>query len=73
MSNVKLRSNSFRSITFLLIIAFVGAFFFTVAPIEEAEALPAHPSNCRSEVTYNSDGSWSVSLVCDWEFHGHLW
>ena len=65
-------SNIFRSIAFLLIIAFVGVFFLTVVPIEEAEAWPAHPSNCRSEVVYNSDGSWSASLKCDWEFHWHL-
>ena len=60
-------------ITFLLIIAIVGAFFLTFAPIEEAEAWPIHLSNCRWEGSYNGNNSWALKYVCDVEFHWHLW
>lgn len=66
----KLRmKNIFRPLTVVLIIAFVGASFLTMVPIEEAEAWNAHACNCKAEGSYDSDGKWKVTIKCDMTFH----
>jgi len=53
----------------LLIVAFLSVSILTLVPVQDADAWNAHACNCRSEIVYNSDGSWYVKFTCDWYFH----
>lgn len=64
-----MQRNIARGVTTLLIVAVFSLSFLTIVPVEEAAAWNAHPCNCETEIVYNSDGSWSVKVTCDWYFH----
>lgn len=64
-----MKQNIVQTALALLIVVFLGASSMMIVPVEDANAWPMHISNCRWEST----GTNSAGIVCDVEFHAHIW
>ena len=67
-----MRQHVLSAVIALLIVGFLGASFMMIAPVEEADAWPAHPC-CEYYWLITPLGGIIWVQDCDPAFHKHVW